>query len=372
MIDVKAWLFSWIPALGLFVMVASAQAETGIVDAPIPLFDTKIVIASKTGKMLWLDSNTLAITTYLNRVDYWDGKTVAVDVAARSTFTLMERGFLQCAHSGGLVAMLKGSLVRQYWGPKKDPSAPEPVRVFFRWNSKNRKLEAEEPVPKPPWNWYICAQTQPNDIEQPNMGFYARNVRYLDARDGVLRWEGPGSVRDAKQVVLAKANEAPIPVDVLAGDIALVPQYLPYSEQYLLTTGRFVTGSARIGHLGKMIDQLPAIMMTKDGRVSRLTVPEKLKATLDELGTTDGQTLPTAAGLLVYVSGWFKYGAGLYLSDPDGVKRIWCTPEPGKVQPCTIETWELSPDGCSLAFVPQRDFLKTVKIIRLCSSKGEK
>lgn len=372
MLNTKAWSACGIRTLSLFIVAAAAQAATGSVDAPLPVFNTNVVIASNTGKMLWLDSNTLAITTYAKGSDYWDGKTVAVDVVAKSTFTLVERGFLQCASNGGLVSMLKGSMVRQFWGPEKDATTPMAVRVFYHWNSKTRKLEAEEPAPKPPWNWFICAETGPNDIELPKISFYQRNVRYLDARDGVLRWEGPDSMRNAGRVVLAKANEATKPLDVVAGDIALVPQLLPFADRYLLATGQFVAGGARIERFGEKTDQLPAITMTRDGRVSRLPLPQKLKVVLDGFGSTEGQTRPTAVGLLVYVNGWVENGGGLYLSVADAAKRIWCTPAPGKVQPCTIEDWELSPDGCNLAFVPQRDYPKTVKVIRLCSPTSEK
>lgn len=372
MVNLKAWSSCGIRTLSLFIVAATAQAATGIGDAPLPVFDTNVVIASNTGKMLWLDSSTLAITTYAKDADYWDGKTVAVDVVTKSTFTLVERGFLQCVSNGGLVAMLKGSLVRQFWGPEKDATTPMAVRVFYRWNSKARKLEAEEPAPKPPWNWFICTQTRPNDIELPQIGFYQRNVRYLDARDGVLRWEGPDSSRNAGQVVLAKTNETTKSLDVVAGDIALVPQLLPFADRYLLATGQFVTGGARIERFGEKTDQLPAITMTREGRVSRLPVPEKLKTVLDGFGLNQGQTRPTAVGLLVHVNGWAENGGGLYLSDTDTTKRIWCTPAPGKVEPCTIDAWELSPDGCNLAFVPQRDYPKTVKFIRLCSPTSKK
>jgi len=84
----------------------AAQATPGVIDAPLPVFDTKVPFPWRLGSMLWLDSNTLAITTSRDN-EFWDGTTVAVDVAARSASVILEHGFLNCANDG-LVAMVKG------------------------------------------------------------------------------------------------------------------------------------------------------------------------------------------------------------------------------------------------------------------------
>ncbi|RYE98074.1 MAG: hypothetical protein EOO77_37900 [Oxalobacteraceae bacterium] len=321
--------------------------------------------------MLWLDSNTLAITTSKDS-EFWNGTTVAVDVAARSASVLLAHGFLNCVNDG-LVAMVKGSRARQYAGGYLKPDAPDPVNVFYRWNAKTKRLESEEPESKPSWNWYICAQTHADDIRRPDIGFYGHNVRYLKPRDGVLQWAAAVTKDAATPVFLAKSGNAPIPVAVDAGDIALVPPYLPFSDQYLLTAGRFVVRGG-IDHNGKMVDELPAITLARDGRVTRAMLPTSLKAVLDSLarGGGDGSTQPTAAGLLVAYNSWPAQGGGLYVSDAGGVKRVWCLPSVHNDDPCSLERLEVSPDGCQIAFVEQRGYPKTVKIIRLCSSARER
>ncbi len=347
-----------------------ARATPGVVDAALPVFDTQVPYPSRLGKMLWLDANTLAITTSKDK-EFWDGTTVAVDVGARATSVILERGFLNCTNDG-LVAMIKGSLARQYAGGFLKPGAPDPVFVFYRWNAKAKRLESEEPASKPTWNWQICAQTRAEDIRLASISFYDRNIRYLNARDGVLEWKASVPKDDAVAVFLAKPNAAPIPVDVAVSDIITLPSYLPFSDQYLLTAGRFMIGG-KMDHKGKMVDQLPAITMTRGGRVSRQTLPASLKTVLDSdtLGG-GGQTLPTAAGLLVSYGGRPAQGGGLYISNAGGVKRVWCVPSVGYGEPCALESLEVSPDGCQIAFVPSKAHPMTVKIIRLCASPGEK
>lgn len=349
----------------------ATQPTPGVVDAALPVFDTKVPFPSRLGSMLWLDSHTLAITTSRGN-EFWNGTTVAVDVAARSTSVILEHGFLNCANDG-LVAMVKGSLARQYAGDFLKPDAPDPVNVFYRWNAKTKRLESEEPESKPTWNWYICAQTHADDIRRPGISFYGHNIRYLKPRDCVLQWADAVARDAATPVLLAKPNSAPIPVDVDAGDIALVPSYLPFSDQYLLTAGRFVIRGG-IDHRGKMVDQLPAITIARDGHVTREMLPIRLKAVLDSLATGggDGSTRPTAAGLLVIYNSWRAQGGGLYVSDGGAVKRVWCVPSALSGDACSLESLEVSPDGCQIAFVAQKDHPKTVKIIRLCSSAREK
>lgn len=349
----------------------AAQVTPGIVDAALPVFDTKVPFPSRLGSMLWLDSNTLAITTSRDN-EFWNGTTVAVDVAACSTSVILEHGFLNCANDG-LVAMVKGSLARQYAGSFLKPDAPDRINVFYRWNAKAKRLESEEPETKPTWNWQICAQTRPEDIRRALISFHGHNIRYLKPRDGVLQWADAVSRDAATPVFLAKPNSAPVPVDVDAGDIALAPPYLPFSDRYLLTAGRFVIRGG-IDHHGKMVDQLPAITMTRDGRVNRQMLPASLKTALDSLamGGGDGSSQPTAAGLLVTYNSWPAQGGGLYVSHGGAVKRVWCVPSAHNGDACSLEHLEVSPDGCQIAFVVQKDYPKTVKIIRLCSSTREK
>jgi hypothetical protein len=345
--------------------VPAVVATPGVVDAALPVFDTKVPFPSRLGSMQWLDANTLAITTSEDNT-FWNVTTVAVDVATRSASVLLAQGFLNCA-SDGLVAMVKGSLARQYTGGAAKPDVPDPVNVFYRWNASTRRLESEEPASKPGWNWYICAQTRAEDIKRPSIGFYGHNIRYLKPRDGVLQWAAAVARDAVTPVFLAKPGSAPIPVDVDAGDIALVPPYLSFSDEYLLTAGRFVIRGG-IDHNGKMVDQLPAITIARDGRVHRAMLPAALKSALDGLAKDggDGDTRPTAAGLLVNYNSWPAQGGGLYVNHAGAVKRVWCIPAQHSSEPCSLEQLELSPDGCQIAFVEQRGGSKTVKIIRLC------
>lgn len=351
-------------------LVPAAPPLPGVTDAALPVFDTRVPFASRLGSMLWLDANTLAITTSRDN-EFWSGTTVAVDVAARSAAVILEHGFLNCA-SDGLVAMTKGSLARHYAGGLAKPGAPDPVNVFYRWNAAARRLESEEPDSKPNWSWHICAPTRAQDLRRALISYYGHNVRYLQARDGVLQWDAEVFSRDKPPppLFLAKPGSAPIPVDADASEIALRPAYLSFNDQYLLTAGRFVIGGA-IDHNGKMVDQLPAITMTRDGKVGRQMLPASLKAafqTYVKRGGADGNTQPTAAGLLVNNGGWPATGGGLYLGQGDKARRVWCVPSEHSSETCALESLELSPDGCQIAFVAQHDRPKTVKIIRLCAA----
>jgi hypothetical protein len=348
--------------------VAAAPATPGVVDAALPVFDSKVPFPSRLGSMLWLDANTLAITTS-PRNEFWNGTTVAVDVAARSASVILEHGFLNCA-SDGLVAMLKGSLARDYAGGLQKPGAPDPVRVFYRWNAKARRLDAEEPDTKPGWSWQICAQTRADDVRRALVSYHGHNMRYLKPADGVLQWDAVvySRVNPTPPVFLAKPGSAAIPVDVDADDIALRPAYLPFNTQYLLTAGRFLIGGS-IDHKGKMVDQLPAITMTRDGKVSRHMLPPSLKAALSayiKRGGGDGSIQPTAAGLLVINNAWPATGGGLYVSQGAISKRVWCVPADHNGESCALEQLEISPDGCQVAFVARNDYPKTVKVLRLC------
>ena len=348
----------------------AVRATPGVVDAPLPVFDTKVPFLSELGSMLWLDANTLAITTS-KRNEFWNGTTVAVDVAARSASVILAHGFLHCANDG-LVAMVKGSLARQYAGSFLKPDALDPINVFYRWNGKAKRLESEEPAPKSTWSWHICAQTHAEDIGRPSLSYYGHNKRYLQPRDGVLQWGAEAPRGEATPVFLKKPDSAPVPVDVDAGDIALIPAYLPFSDQYLLTLGRFVTRGG-IDRNGKMVKQLPAITMTREGRIIRHMFPTSLQAVL--AGYTndggDGSTHPTAAGLLVMNDTRPEGGGGLYVSHAGAVKRVWCLPSTHHGDLCSLERLAVSPDGCHIAFVQRSDSAKTVKIIRLCSSARE-
>ncbi|MFL6708844.1 MAG: hypothetical protein ACJ8HI_11630 [Massilia sp.] len=346
-----------------------AQVAPGIVDAPLPVFDTKVPFPSRLGGMLWLDANTLAVTTSMYG-EFWNGTTVAVDVAARNTAVILAHGFLNCSNDG-LVAVTKGSLARQFAPDFLKAGAPDPVNVFYRWNARSKQLESEEPESKPTWSWHICAQTKAEDIRRAAISYGDRNLRYLKARDGVLQWKAPASRDDAPAVFLAKPGSAAIPVDVAASDIALAPKYLAFTDQYLLAPGVFLTRGA-IDHKGKMVNQLPAITMTRGGTVTRQMLPASLKAALDRdtLGG-GGATQPTAAGLLINYDGRPAQGGGLYLSQAGAITRIWCLPTARHGKDCALERLEVSPDGCHVAFVPRNDASVTVKIIRLCASARE-
>lgn len=347
-----------------------ARTTPGVVDAPLKVFDTRVPFPWRLGKLLWLDANTLAITTSEDN-EFWNGTTVAVDVAARSASVLLQHGFLNCT-SDGLVAMIKGSLARHYAGGFLKPGAPDPVNVFYRWNARTKRLESEEPAAKPTWNWLICAQTRAEDINLASISFYARGIRYLNAHGGVLRWEAARHTVEAGPVSLEMPNTAPIPVDVAASDIALVPRHLPFSDQYLLSAGRFMIGG-KMDHKGKMVDQLPAITITRSGRVDRYPLPPALKSVLDRDTMAGGGAIqPTAAGLLINSDGRPAQGGGLYVSNAGTVKRVWCLPSARHGDSCVLNSLEVSPDGCQVAFVPRDDHPVTVKIIRICASAGEK
>lgn len=357
----------------LLVMVlclsSSTDAAAEVVDVPAPLFDTKIKVARGTGKMLWLDAHTLAITTYLKDADYWDGKIVAVDIRTNSASILLENAFLTCADAAqGVVGLLKGSLVKNYWGPSKAGTTPDPEVFLFRWNSDEKRLEQGEKAPKAPWNPFICQQTAPEDMQRAAISFYERSVRYLQPQHGTLRWRRPPSSQEVSPISWVRPNTPPQPIDATSGEISLLAPYLPFNDTYLLTSGRFLTGKRQMTHFGAIADEFPAVTMSSTGAVHRLFVPSNLKGHLERLDPGGGETLPTAAGLLVYVGDRANRGGGVYLANGEVAKRIWCfsLKADARYQPhCTIENLELSPDGCNLAFQP-REYPSNVHILKLC------
>jgi hypothetical protein len=109
----------------------------------------------------------------------------------------------------------------------------------------------------------------------------------------------------------------------------------------------------------------PAVVMSPDGQVTRILVPDAVKKYFSTFGDNVAETFPIPDGLLLHVGGWKEVGAGLYRVTSKGATRVWCDADnPGGK--CSARSLSVSPDACHAAFVPT-EYPETVHVVSLCA-----
>jgi hypothetical protein len=339
----------------------SAMSAEVVTEPLAPVLDTKVELAKTHGKMQWLDADTLAMGTFRTNIsEYWQGKIVAYNTREKRSKELRDSAFLQCTlPSDGIVAVQLGNYEAEYYGSAaKNPIKPR--SVFFRWKGDSDELIGEAAYPNADWNWFICRQVQLDHRQTPAMGFYSQGIRYLLPADGVLEWGNESRSAEGQPVSWTRTGQASKALDLSSDEIALVPQYLPFANLYLLSSGKVATGDSLLQTRGKMVKQFPLVAMRRNGEVIRTELTKDIYAQIDSF-RSDGVTYLSAAGLIVATD------SGLFVVEGKSVRRAWCSPAASRAQVCRLAALEISPDGCKIALAPTYG---SVQIVNVCATGG--
>lgn len=367
-------------ALSAFALVSSAQAADAV-DASAPFFETEIEwIDRLPGKFGWIDANTLLATTYGNADnDFAIRKVVAFDVITQTTKTLVEFGSIECINADkGLLSVLTGTLEKGYKGGSK---AADPVSKFFSWNARQSTLTVAGTKFEGAWNHYLCLPTSKEDIGVVSFPFQDTRNLYLQPEHGSISVQFPsGSDNAAQPLMLSRNGAPPKKLNANIEDITQVPEYLPFMKSYLLSAGTFLSGGAHFVHgNGAPYTEVPMLLLTPSGELSRVAAPKELQAQMK--GLAKAVTLPKANGSLVIVDSTPTQGGGIYTVSNSQIQRVWCTPEKAfnAEASCGFKSpLAVSPDGCKVAFFS--DFIPkpaprryhpapTLKIVNVCSAR---
>ena len=329
----------------------AAPAGGPPVDAPLEIVDTGVpVIVQMAGRFVWLDDDTLAITTFADpnaKAPWMVRKIVAYDVPSRRSSVLVPRGFVDCANAGyKLVSLDTGDLESRFAiGSHAAPS----VQQFQVWDPAARKLSPAPAEFKAAWHSSACMKPAPEDLAVHDLLASKKPVRYLQPEHGVLTWGALDDSGHPTGPMLVTARKK-VALSVGINDISHDVRWLPFRSAYQLAPGVH----------DRALDpprDVPLLTMDLDGRVARLAIPTGLTRQLDALGApAPAEMIATAAGGLVVQPGAAANGGGLYLVKGEQSRRIWCTanPAPGQaagVDGCTMsQAVAVSPDGCRIAF----------------------
>jgi hypothetical protein len=140
-------------------------------------------------------------------------------------------------------------------------------------------------------------------------------------------------------------------LDVAPEEIAPIVRPLPFDHGHLLSAGGFRSAprvaDKSVGAAEVM--KAPVVTLGADGRVRRTDIPDgAIAAILGEHGG-DGVVMPSAVGPLVLMQGQYRQGAAAYLIEGERPRLLWR--RASEIDP-EINDATLSPDGCSVAFVP--------------------
>lgn len=356
-----------------FTLVISqhVRAVEPVPDVPIPIIETGIrMLDQLPGKFAWLDSDTLAVTTYGDdsvQFPWTVRKIVAFDVRTKTSRNLLARGFLTCVNpQEELVSLFEGDLQSMYVGGSK---SPPPVPQFYKWSSSRKELTPAGSEYKTSWNASACLKTRPEDVNGIDWMVNHKPIRYLQPNHGVITWDSV-YLGNREPLTLQRGQKS-IPLAAKSNELGVPLIFLQFGDFYLLRTATYQNGTQT------PVDA-PMITMSVDGEITRTLIPTSLKRHLDSVNkSTWANMIATAPGNLVIASGRPADGAGIYLVQGDQSKRIWCTPpvryEAISNNVCRIEQGpEVSPDGCKIAFATMAPsgLAGPLTIIDLCSGSN--
>jgi hypothetical protein len=358
--------------IGIFaaLLIASLGASASTIpDDPVVAIEPGIEIDDRLGGVMgWVDDHTLLVTAQIDsKSQFWERKVMLVDVRTGNTKELFYQGALICANpTEGVAAILVGSEESMYLGNSK---APKPDLKLYSWSSLFGVLTPK--ISSDSWNSWICKKTKSADVNVPNIDFMQKDIRYLEAKDGYLNFSMNQS-RSERSVILIKNDKPVATLDAKPIEIAPAPQYLPFRDEYLLSSGRFVMNSTMVRGNEAPTTEFPVLTMATSGKLKR----EYFKPLFESYGfTDDGETFPYAKGTMIFVGSRPQHGGGIYLNQGKSLKRIWCTNKGNTFdRTCHATSISMSPDGCHFAFFANSSdnlmspyvYRPTLKILPLC------
>lgn len=357
--------------IGTFAVLFSLSlwaSASAIPDDPVTAIEPGLEIDDRVGGgMGWMDSHTLLVTALASsKSQFWDRKVMRIDIRTGEAKELIYPGVLMCVNPVDKVAgVLLGDHEGVYAGKR---GLPDPELKLHGWSSSGALTPKKA---SEGWNAFICKKTKPEDANEPSIGFWRKETRYLESKDGYLIFS-PIQSSSEKNVVLVR-NEKPVATpDVKPIEIAPVPQYLPFRDEYLLSSGRFVMNGTMQRPNEAGTTEYPVLTMTTSGKVKR----DYFRPLFEDSGLkVAGETYPYAKGTMIFILTRPEDGGGIYLNQGESIRRIWCTnwgntPD----RKCNVMSFSISPDGCNFAFFAKgSDNLKlphvyrpTLKILPLC------
>jgi hypothetical protein len=333
-----------------------------VTDAPAPEWDTGLpVIEQVPGRSAWLDADTIAVTTFSEpraQVPWMVRRIVAADVRTRTAATIVPKGFLDCTNPAlGLVGLQVGDLESRF---AVRSTAPAAVQRFMLWDAARHAVGPATADYATGWHAASCLKPAPEDVASNEWWEGNRAVRYLQPKDGIVKWgigesgrpEGPWLQNGGRRTML----------DVSTTDLAKQVRYLPFRHAYQLVDGRY----GGVAHL-----DTPLVLLTPEGKLVKTPLPASLRQALDAVNPV-AVSFAVKNGLLVQVPGPAAQGGGLYLAQGDQAHRVWCTAgSPGAAECRIDQALEISPDGCKVAFdarSPAGGGVPTLRVLDLCAA----
>ncbi|MEO7242868.1 MAG: hypothetical protein ABIW85_08125 [Variovorax sp.] len=357
-----------IAILALMSSFSLQISASTIPDAPIPALEVGLEASENlVSKLAWIDNYTLLATAQIDaHSNFWERKVVQVDIRTSKTKDFVNPGALICTNAvEDVVSINVGSAASVYTGNSKEPA---PQLKFYRWNRGKLTPKALSDN----WNPYICKKTKVADTKIPGPMALAKadGIRYLESKDGYLETT-QRQTREESTIALIRNEKFVATLQAKPHQVAPDPQYLAFRDEYILSSGVFVTN----GSLDEArTTEYPLLTMTRSGSLNR----EYFRPVFERSGlTVEGQTFPYAKGTLIFVSNRPNVGGGIYLSQGATIKRVWCTNQGyGFGRSCQATWISMSPDGCHFAFfanssdnlTPTRPITSrpTLKILPLC------
>lgn len=352
------------------LLIASMGASSSsIPDASVVAIEPGLEADDHLGSpMGWVDDHTLLVTAQIDsKSQFWERKVMLVDALTGKTKELFRQGAVVCANpTEGVAAIMVGSQESMYTGNSKEP---KPELKLYSWSSLLGTLTPK--IFTDNWNSWICKKTKSADVSKQETGFIQKETIYLEAKDGTLDLAS-SQTGSGKSVVLTRDNKRVAILDAKPTEIGLAPQYLPFRNEYLLSSGRFVMNSTMARTNEAPTTEFPVLTMATSGKLRR----EYVRPVFESYGFTgDGETFPYAKGILVFVGSRPQYGGGIYLNQGKSLKRIWCTNSGNTFdRQCRATSISMSPDGCHFAFFANSSdsptstyvYRPTLKILPLC------
>jgi hypothetical protein len=361
----SAWLLS--------ACATSAAGAAKIPDAELPIIETGVaMLPNARGPFAWLDSHTLAITTFAGdpqATNSWTSQqVVAFDTRSRQRRTIVPQGRLTCTNPpASVVSTTVGDTRAYFLGSKYGPA---PVRQWFKWDGTASRLVPWPDRAHANWNNSLCRQTLAEDVNELMPGVHRDQPRiYLQPGEGFITWHR--AFGDTPQPVRLKSGDREIPLDITSDKIGLNITHLPFLGAHLLTGGLYRRTEKR----GEQL--FPALLLRANGSVERVPFPPALAASFTERRlNSDALMLPVSGGSLVIVTERASTGGGLYLTRGGQSSRIWYAGASDHESFRIMSAIEISPDGCRVAFDARWPTTRdpatlslegSVKIIDLCA-----
>ncbi|HEX5684902.1 MAG TPA: hypothetical protein VFY73_12830 [Ideonella sp.] len=279
----SAWLLS--------ACATSAAGAAKIPDAELPIIETGVaMLPNARGPFAWLDSHTLAITTFAGdpqATNSWTSQqVVAFDTRSRQRRTIVPRGRLTCTNPpAGVVSAAVGDTRAYFRGSEFGPA---PVTQWFKWDGASSRLVPWPDRAHPDWNDVACRQMLPEDARKPIPGSIDHPRIYLQPGEGFITWQR--AFGDEPRPLQLRLGEQSIDLAATSGEITPNVRHLPFAGAHLLNVGGFRWSEAHGA------EQKAAVLLRPGGRIDRMPFPPALQALFAERHLSSGAVmLPVSA-----------------------------------------------------------------------------